>query len=248
VTGSARSNGDAARASDDDRSERSILATVELLYTAHVPAGAGPFPTIIALHGWGASAHDLLGLAPLLHGGKALMLCPQGSTTTPIGPGVDGYGWFPLSRGGPLLIDAFERGVAQLEAFIEGALARYPVRRDRVLLLGFSQGGVIAYRTFMAQPERFAGLAALSSWFPEELAKRLPVRAEPTDRPVLVLHGTRDSMIDIASARESRKRLLERHVPLTYREYDMGHEIGREALRDLRDWIDDKVFAPVRLL
>ena len=38
---------------------------MELLYTAHVPSGEGPFPTILALHGWGASAHDLLGLAPL---------------------------------------------------------------------------------------------------------------------------------------------------------------------------------------
>jgi predicted esterase len=42
---------------------------MELLYTAHVPAGDGPFPTIFLLHGWGASAHDLIGLAPILHGG-----------------------------------------------------------------------------------------------------------------------------------------------------------------------------------
>ena len=27
---------------------------MELLYTAHVPPGEGPFPTIVALHGWGA--------------------------------------------------------------------------------------------------------------------------------------------------------------------------------------------------
>ncbi|HKK53896.1 MAG TPA: hypothetical protein VKA74_20045, partial [Myxococcota bacterium] len=27
--------------------------SMELLHTAHVPAGAGPFPTILALHGWG---------------------------------------------------------------------------------------------------------------------------------------------------------------------------------------------------
>ena len=41
---------------------------MSLLYTAHVPAGDGPFPAIVALHGWGASAHDLLGLAPALVG------------------------------------------------------------------------------------------------------------------------------------------------------------------------------------
>ena len=89
---------------------------------------------------------------------------------------------------------------------------------------------------------------SLCSWLPEELAKRIPARSEPTDRPVLVMHGTRDSMIDVERARESRRRLIERNVPLTYREYEMGHEIARDALIDLHAWIDDKVFAPVRLL
>ena len=57
---------------------------MSLLYTAHVPAGDGPFPSIIALHGWGASAHDLLGLAPVLHGGRALVLCPEGPVAVPL--------------------------------------------------------------------------------------------------------------------------------------------------------------------
>lgn len=221
---------------------------MDLMYTAHVPPGPGPFKTIIALHGWGASAHDLLGLAPILHDGQALVLCPQGSVAFEIGPGMEGHGWFPLARGRPLDLAALERAAAELAAFIDGALARYPIRRDSVLLLGFSQGGVMAYRTFLADPERFAGMIALSSWLPEELAKSLPVLAEPTSRPVLVMHGTRDSMVDVERARESRRRLLERHVPLTYREYEMAHEIGRDALLDLRSWIEDKVFAPVQLL
>jgi phospholipase/carboxylesterase len=221
---------------------------MDLAYTAHVPSGPGPFPAIIALHGWGASAHDLLGLAPILHSGNALMLCPQGAVTLPIGPGMTGYGWFPLTRGGPLRIDALESALGDVERFLELALSRYPVQRERVLLLGFSQGGVMAYRMFLSRPERFAGMAALCSWLPEELAKRIPVRSEPTDRPVLVMHGTRDSMIEVERARESRRRLIERNVPLTYREYEMGHEIGRDALLELRAWIDDKVFAPVRLL
>ena len=221
---------------------------MDLLYTAHVPPGPGPFKTILALHGWGAGAHDLLGLAPILHRGDALVLCPQGSTSFEIGPGTQGHGWFPLTRGRPPDLAAVERAAAELDAFIDSAQARYPVEKDGVLLLGFSQGGVMAYRMFLAQPERFAGLVALSSWLPEELAKSLPVLAEPTARPVLVMHGTADSMVEVERARESRRRLLERRVPLTYREYDMAHEIGREALLELRSWIDDKVFAPIQLL
>src|SRR5258708_16402461 len=74
----------------------SAMSAGELLYTAHVPGGEGPFPTLFLLHGWGASPHDLLGLAPLLHGGRALVLCPQGPVVVPIGGGERGYGWVPL--------------------------------------------------------------------------------------------------------------------------------------------------------
>jgi len=76
-------------------------AAVDLLYTAHVPSGEGPHPTLLMLHGWGASAHDLIGLAPAVHGGNALILCPQGSLAFQAGPGMVGYGWFPLSQEQP---------------------------------------------------------------------------------------------------------------------------------------------------
>ena len=42
--------------------EQARVSSMDLLHTVHVPSGAGPFPTILALHGWGANAHDLLGL------------------------------------------------------------------------------------------------------------------------------------------------------------------------------------------
>ena len=75
---------------------------MELLHTAHVPAGNGPFPTILALHGWGASAHDLLGIAPMVQQGEALFLCPQGPLAFEPAPGQRAYGWFPLAGGGEI--------------------------------------------------------------------------------------------------------------------------------------------------
>ena len=66
------------------------MPATDLLYAAHVPPGEGPHPTLLLLHGWGASAQDLLGLAPMIHGGKALVLCPQGPTVVPFGGGMSG--------------------------------------------------------------------------------------------------------------------------------------------------------------
>ena len=111
-------------------------AVTNLLHTAHVPAGEGPFPTVLALHGWGASAHDLLGLAPLLHRGRALVLCPQGELEVPIAPGHVGYGWFPLRTTTALNPEAFRAAAEAVRRFLQAALARYPIDPARLAVKG----------------------------------------------------------------------------------------------------------------
>jgi len=216
---------------------------MELIHTAHVPAGDGPFTTIFALHGWGASAHDLLGLAPHLLGGRALVLCPQGPIETPIGPGVVGYGWFPLSQGRPIDAAAFAAGGQSLRGFIAEALDRYPCDRRRLVLLGFSQGGAMAYDLALEAPERWAALIALSSWLPAELAARARPSPSLAALPTLVIHGKQDPMIPLVRARESRERLEALGVRVAHGEYDMGHTIGPDSLRDLAGWLEQVALA-----
>ena len=117
---------------------------MDLLHTAHVPAGSGPFPTVIALHGWGASAHDLLGLAPYFHAGSALVVCPEGPLAFEAGPGTVGHGWFPITGGGPPDAVSFEEAVDGLQAFLDAWVLANPVDPDKLAVLGFSQGGVMA--------------------------------------------------------------------------------------------------------
>jgi phospholipase/carboxylesterase len=214
----------------------------DLLYTAHVPAGAGPFPTLVLLHGWGASAHDLLGLAPLLYEGRALVLCPQGPVVVPIGGGEKGYGWFPLNPGQPPDPDEFRHGAALLRRFVEQARAHYPIEPDAVVIGGFSQGGTMAYELGLRDPAHYSGIAGLSTWLPAPLVDDLPRLPEQQDLPVLMIHGTADPLIDIERARESREALRQFGVGITYREFEMGHEIRPEALRVVMRWISERGF------
>lgn len=214
---------------------------MDLLHAAFEPAGAGPHPTVIALHGWGANALDLLGLAPHLGGGRYLVLCPQGPVQFPIGPGVNGYGWFPLSMGRPPDRDAFVAAVGALEDFLDQAIRRYPIAADRLALLGFSQGGVMAYALALAGRRRFAALAALSTWLVRELV--LPAGGSPqlARLPVLVQHGTGDEMIPVDRAREAVELLRQWSAEVIYREYDMGHEINAASLRELSAFLDERL-------
>ena len=228
---------------------------MQLIHTLYEPAGAGPHPTILTLHGRGANAFDLLGLAPHLCGGKFLMICPQGPLQMPIGPDAVGYAWYPMSMGGPPAwrragspdMAAILSSQKLLLTFLDQCLQRYPIDAKKLALLGFSQGGVMAHSLALAHPERFVALAVLSSWLPKELVQELSIGEGVRSLPTLVQHGTQDPMIEVDRARDSVERLRDLKVPLTYREYDMGHEIRPRSLSDLSVWLEEKVLSPIQL-
>ena len=61
------------------------------------------------------------------------------------------------------------------------------------------------------------------------------------------MHGTQDEMIPVDRGRSSRDALLKLGVPTTYREYEVGHGIAPDGLRDLVGWLDEKVLSPIQL-
>lgn len=193
-------------------------------------------PAVLALHGHGAHAQDLIGLAPVLAAGRVLWLCPQAPYA--LEPGVNSYTWFERGPAGSRDPESFERTVAMLHAFIDDAFERYRVDRDRVVLLGFSQGGSLAYRIALVEPQRFRGLAALSTWLPEEMAESITPGAAVGALPVLVQHGSQDPMVSVDRARDSRDRLRGLGVEPEYHEYEMGHGIGAESTQDLSRWME----------
>ena len=220
---------------------------MDLLYTAHVPPGEGPFPAILALHGWGANAHDLIGLAPILHGGGAVVLSPQGPVAFQIAEGMFGFGWWPLTESREMDPEAFAAAGRLIESFLDEACERYPIDRRKIVVLGFSQGGVMAYDLVLKNPGRFAGLIALSTWLPDPVDGAISAQDELDSFPALVIHGTEDPMVPVERGQESRDKLLSRGVNVQYREYEMQHEIRPEALRDIVTWIEEKAFNIIQL-
>ncbi|MBI3304580.1 MAG: dienelactone hydrolase family protein [Deltaproteobacteria bacterium] len=220
---------------------------MNLIHTIFEPPGAGPHPTLLTLHGFGANALDLLGLAPYLCSGKFLVLCPQGPLQVPLGGGAVGYGWYPFVGSGMFDIRAVLAAREELQAFLADALQRYPIDSKKLAVLGFSQGGVMAYSLGFGEPERFAALAALSSWLPQDLLSALPDVPATEQLPVLIQHGSRDELVDVGRARQSVETLRNLRVQITYREYDMGHEINARSLGDLSAWLQEKVLSPIVL-
>jgi phospholipase/carboxylesterase len=228
----------------DSSNQHSGAQSMDLIHAAFEPAGDGPHPAILAMHGWGSNALDLMGLAPYIAGGRCLTVAPQGPVEVDIGA-INGYGWYQLRIGAPPDLEAMANASDRLMRFIDAVLARYPIERRKLVVMGFSQGGVMAYNLAIRHPERFAALVAISTWFPEELADCARNRDALAQLPTLVQHGRADDMIEVAKARSSIERLRTFKMPLTYREYDCSHEITVDAIRDISSFLTEKVLQPV---
>ncbi len=124
-----------------------------------------------------------------------------------------------------------------MSEFIDEATAAYHVDPECRVVLGFSQGGSLAYRLGLGDPSRFAGLAALSTWLPDEAAEHADT-VRLGDFPVLVQHGSQDPLVKVDRGQLSRDRLIAMGVTPEYHEYPMQHSIGPESLRDLSDWLE----------
>jgi phospholipase/carboxylesterase len=126
-------------------------------------------------------------------------------------------------------------------------MAQYPINPKKLAVVGFSQGGVMAYSLGLGEPERFSALASLSSWLPQDLLSVLPDAPATEQLPVLIQHGSRDELVDVGRARQSVETLRNLRVPITYREYEMGHELNAHSLGDLSAWLQEKVISPIVL-
>ena len=212
-----------------------MLPRMAFVHCVWHPGFEGPLPTVILLHGHGAHGQDLLGIAPFIASGRLLVLCPEAEFV--LQPGALSYTWFDRDERGQRTPEEFERVAALLREFIEAAVPRYGGDPTRVALLGFSQGGTLAYRLGLAEPRRFRGVAALSTYLPDEAAAHADT-ADVGTLPLLVQHGTDDPLVSVDRARASRDRLLAMGAAPQYLEYPMQHQIGAESMSALSSWAE----------
>jgi phospholipase/carboxylesterase len=153
----------------------------------------GPATHLVVLcHGYGADGNDLIGLAP--HWQSAL---PGAAFAAPHAPEPcpgAGHQWFPISRLDP---EEMHKGVMAaagvLEVFIKDELARLKLSPDRLALVGFSQGTMMALHVGLRTGLRPAAIVGFSGLLtgPKSQLDGAP--------PVLLAHGDADTLIPPAA-------------------------------------------------
>jgi phospholipase/carboxylesterase len=149
---------------------------------------------VILLHGYGSNGDDLIGLVPYWD-----KIVPGAAFVSPNAPEpLPGMGsafqWFPLTTMDPAIIAKSARAAAPaLTQFIQAEMARHNLGADRTILVGFSQGTMMALEVGLAWPQAFAGIIGFSG----ALVGFEGAKSKP---PVLLIHGDQDDRVPYAAS------------------------------------------------
>ena len=193
-------------------------------------------PLLLLLHGRGADENDLFGLAPYLDE-RFFIVSPRAPIVMPFG----GFEWFELfiGNGGEISVNVrhFLKSREQISEFIGELVAEYNLDAQRIYLCGFSQGAIMSLSAALSEPEKFAGVVAMSGRAMPEMLPDNNNFDTLKDFPTLVTHGIYDPVLPIEHGRASKEFLSRLPIDLEYKEYEMAHEISPESLRDVSNWL-----------
>jgi phospholipase/carboxylesterase len=190
------------------------------------PAGSGPFPVLIMLHGWSGDENSMWIFSQNLLK-SALWIAPRGIYKTKL----TGYSWHPeITKPWPWISDFMPAGEALINTisgnnFPDGDFSELHI-------IGFSQGAALAYTIACVNPNYVASLAVLSGFLPDGAAGMLnPDRLNGL--PVFIAHGTDDDLVPIERARISVGLLQDAGADVIYCEDNVGHKLSTKCFRAL---------------
>lgn len=187
-------------------------------------SGGAPKSLVILLHGYGSNGEDLIGLVP--HWRHAfpdtLFIAPNAPQICPGAPG--GYQWWPITNMDPQARIAGARATAPIiDAFIDAQLARYGLSDDKLALVGFSQGTMMALQVGLRRQGPVAGILGYSGMLVDETGLS-EMSSKP---PVLLVHGDADPTVPVAALHHSGATLQA-----------LGYQIGGHVSPGLGHSID----------
>ena len=184
-------------------------------------------PIALLLHGYGSNMRDLPGLMNFLPG------MPWVSLQAPLDAGNGGFAWAPLRDPGNPSKEDLEPATATIWNWIDSNL---PTNAPLVVI-GFSQGGLMATQLLRTRPSRIAATVILAGFV---LGAKQPADSDlAKSKPrVIYCRGLNDQVIssDAVSRTES---WLARCTAATIKTYDgLGHSIDERVMDDVSEYLE----------
>ncbi|MEX1154419.1 alpha/beta hydrolase [Parvibaculum sp.] len=196
--------------------------------TLRRPAASGKAEWLVAfLHGYGSSGAELMSFADYWQSSMpdVAFVAPDGPAPTKDG----GFQWIgKRPAGDPRLYDDAVEAAPALHNFLDAELAQINLGPERLALVGFSQGTVMALHLGLRRAVAPAAVLGYSGGLVGADKLKDEIRSKP---PVMLVHGEQDALAPVYGMMASVKALSEagivcQGVPIP----GLGHEVNADAL------------------
>jgi predicted esterase len=181
---------------------------------------------MILLHGRGASAEDILGLAEELDRPDLLLLAPQAAGNT----------WYPYS-----FLAAIEENEPALTSSLNkvknvvGEIARGGIPHDKIVIMGFSQGACLASQFVARNATRYGGLIAFTGGLIGPPETKFRYEGNLGGMPAFLASGDPDVHVPWQRVEQSASVFSGMGAEVTLRRYPgMSHTISRQEIDEAR--------------
>jgi phospholipase/carboxylesterase len=220
------------------------MLNLPLTFLQRPAATTAPRPWLLVLmHGVGSNEQDLFSLAPHIPERFHVL-----SLRAPFRMGPGAHAWFDFSiePGGERTINEAQEAESRALAAkaIESAAEQLGIPPERVVVGGFSQGGIMALSLLLTRP---ALMQAAMVWHSRLLAQVVPLAAPPDalrGKQLWLSHGTHDNVIPLAHAQAIAHHMAPLPVTVSYHEFPSAHEIRPSELAATVAWLESLSTTP----
>lgn len=107
----------------------------------------------------------------------------------------------------------------------------------KIIIAGFSQGGVIAFHTLFNSSYELNGVIALSCYLPLDNNNILLNNVNNNHAHIFCAHGYYDNIVPYEAASQAVKLLRANNFKVDFKSYDVAHTLCDDELYDLNNWL-----------
>ena len=215
------------------------------LQSIQIPATSTHKYSVIWLHGLGADGHDFEGIVPelnLIDSSSIRFIFPHAPVQAiTVNRGMEMRAWYDILSMDELQrevdVAGIERSTLLVNQLIQKEIDR-GIPASNILLVGFSQGGVLALHAGLRYPEQLAGIIALSAYLPT--LNSLPTQRAPANNntPIFMSHGIIDSVVAVEMGKAAYDGLKALGYPIEWHDYVMEHSVCIEEIEQIALFIN----------
>jgi len=215
-----------------------------LLTSVINPARSSHTHSVIWLHGLGADGHDFEGIVTELelpHADHIRFVFPHAPVRpVTVNGGMAMRAWydiFEMSLENQPDLPAIQESSRSLHALVEQE-RQLGIAPGRILLAGFSQGGVIALHAGLTYSEKLAGILALSAYLPTLGLLANEASSANKNTPIFMGHGILDSVVPVEVAKAACDGLQNLGYRIDWQDYVMEHSVCVEEIQHINEFIN----------